>query len=227
VERLLDDQAIGLRDRGFHCRCDQVPDRGDRDRSSGARLGRHRRSQQGPPGTHRWVLGQAPTAQPNVPVYCSDARQACFTGVDLLTDIEGPLIAQGYRCGPGIPPRNVNCLKEEGNGKPTYRLDVQAVGRGVASLDATVSLITPGARAPVDQARPLLTWMAQLPFKHAPARAELARQWVIGHLPTSTTSRPSYQSINHYSYLCSGVGVDTGEFQSWTIDCAVTANYVP
>lgn len=172
------------------------------------------------------MLGQAAPAQLDVPVYCSDARQACIGGVDLLTDIEGPLIGQGYRCGPGLPPHNMSCVKEEGAGKPTYRLDIQAVGRGVASMDATVS-ISPGVQAPVDQAKPLVTWMAQLPFKRAPAQADLARQWVVAHLPTSTTSRPMYDSINHYSYLCRGVGLDTGALQTWTIDCGVTANYVP
>ena len=173
------------------------------------------------------IPGQVPTAEPDVPVYCSDARQACIAGVDLLTDIEAPLIAQQYRCAPGSSPRKIECLKDEGPGKPIYKLEVLAVGRGVASIEATVTLVTPGARPPVDQARPLVTWMAQLPFKRAPARAAQARQWIIGHLPTRTTSRPLYQTINHYSYLCRGVGVDTGGFQSWTIDCGLTANYVP
>jgi hypothetical protein len=173
------------------------------------------------------AAGRTPTAEPDVPVYCSDARQACIAGVDLLTDIEAPLIAQQYRCGPGSPPPRIECLKEEGVGKPTYKVGILAVGRGVASIDATISLITPGARPPIEQARPLLTWMAQLPFKRAPARAAQARQWIIGHTPTSTTARPIYQTINHYSYLCRGVGVDTGGFQSWTINCGVTANYVP
>jgi hypothetical protein len=187
-------------------------------------LGRGRQAGAGLPGS---ALAQTPTARLDVPVYCSDARRACIAGVDLLVDIEAPLIAQRYRCGPGSPPRTIACLKEEGPGRPTYRLEVLAVGRGVASMEASVTVVARGAGPPIEQARPLVVWMAQLPFRGASQQAEEARQWVVGHLPTSTTSRPLYKSINHYSYLCSGLGVDTGGFQSWTIHCGVTANYVP